>query len=372
LIDEASKDAPPVHDGSSRAAGVASIITAAVLFGLSAPLVKIILGSVGPFYLTGLLYLGSGIGLLIIELARNLSRRLKGQKGSEEAPLSGKDYLYLAGACVCGGMLGPILLTLGLVKIPASTASLFLNVECIFTALIAALVFKEPLDSKVWWALGFMFAGGVVLSIETGSAGVRVSWSVLLVVGACLMWAIDNNLTRPLSDKDPFVIARTKGLVAGIVFIFIAGSLIGEERPALIPLSGTMLTGAFCYGISLILFIYALRYLGAARTGVYFGTAPFIGAIFSILLLSEPVTGKFAASFLLMAAGMLLLTQENHSHLHAHKAISHEHRHSHDSHHLHSHLPEEEGAKVHSHFHAHEELSHQHPHMPDSHHRHTH
>lgn len=360
------------NSGKDKAAaniGVISILGASLLFGISAPLVKILLERIGPVHLTGFLYMGSGIGLVIISVIKWLLR--KENADDEEARLVGSDYLWLLGAVLCGGILGPILLTLGLMKTPASVASLFLNLECIFTAIVAYVIFKEPVDKRIWFAILAMVASGVILSYEPGAERLSLPPGLLLIVGACLMWAIDNNVTRPLSHKDPFVIARTKGLAAGIAFMIIAWA-INEKAPEGLPTLSALVVGAFCYGISLVLFIYSLRYMGAARTGAYFAAAPFIGAIASILALREPVTWRFLASFLCIALGMWLLLREEHGHEHSHETQSHEHRHVHDEHHQHPHPHGVVVAEAHSHPHLHEPLLHAHPHMPDLHHRHDH
>jgi drug/metabolite transporter (DMT)-like permease len=184
------------------------------------------------------------------------------------------------------------------------------------------------------------------------------------------MWALDNNLTRHLSARNPFVIARLKGLCAGCTTL-LAAVVLGYSLPATGAIGFALLLGAFSYGASLVLFVYALRHLGAARTGAFFGTAPFIGGTVALIVLAEPLTWTLGAAGVLMAVGVWLILREAHEHEHAHDDLCHEHLHTHDEHHRHEH-PECEDEERHSHEHAHRMLAHTHAHVPDLHHRHGH
>nr|AUN37374.1 drug/metabolite transporter (DMT) superfamily permease [uncultured bacterium] len=333
-------------------------LAAAALFGASTPLAKLLLGPVSPWLLAGLLYLGSGIGLAIV---RAISR-------TPRAHLQPGEAKWLAGAIVAGGIAGPVLLMWGLARLPASNASLLLNAEGVITALLAWFVFRENFDRRIAIGMALIVAGAVVLSwphhLERGSG--IASASILL---ACLCWAIDNNLTRKVALADASFIAMTKGLTAGIVNTAIAFAL-GSHPPSIPVASFAMAIGFAGYGLSLVLFVVALRDLGTARTGAYFSTAPFIGAAIAIPLLSEPMTMTLAAGGALMAIGVWLHLTERHEHRHTHEPIEHEHEHVHDEHHRHAHDHPVEGAHVHRH--RHEPLTHTHPHFPDAHHRHPH
>lgn len=351
--------------------GILSAVIAAGLFGMSAPLAKMLLGDIPSLRLAGLLYLGSGIGLSLIWVIDYIKNRNTRDETQKEAPLRGKDFLWLSLAILCGGILGPIMLIFGLSGTTGSSAALLLNLEGILTALVAFLFFREAIGKRVWFSILLMVAGGIVISYTPSAAGFRLSTSSLLIVGACLMWALDNNFTRNLSDRDPFSIARIKGLTAGLVST--ALSLLFREPPsAAAPIAGALLLGAFSYGISLVLFIIALRHLGSARTGAYFGLGPFIGAIFAIILLKEPITLSLLLSALLMGIGVWLLLGEEHDHQHTHSEMSHEHSHIHDDHHQHEHFSGYETSEPHSHVHTHLPLTHFHAHTPDLHHRHSH
>jgi len=342
--------------------GAPIALASALLFGASTPLAKALLADLSPFLLAGLLYLGSGIGLLLVG-------RIVGRSG--EAPLRRADLPRLAAVVLAGGVAGPALLMLGLAVTPASTASLLLNLEGVLTIAVAWLVFRENVDLKVGIGAGAILAGAVVLSWQGDVRG--AGWGAFLIAGACLAWAIDNNLTRGLASADPVAIATVKGLVAGTVNVAIALAIASPPAlpsPAVVAAAGVI--GFLGYGVSLALFVLALRHLGAARTGTYFSLAPFVGAVIGIAGFGEPVTLPFAAAAALMLAGLWLHIAERHEHAHVHEAMTHEHRHVHDEHHRHAHGPGDPAGEPHSHVHAHARLVHRHPHYPDLHHRHGH
>lgn len=343
-----------------RGAGFA--LLAAVLFGASTPFAKQLLRGATPQLLAGLLYLGSGLGLAAVWRAWG--------SGRGEAQLSRGDAPWLAGAIAFGGVLGPLLLMLGLTRTPASSASLLLNLEGVFTALLAWFVFRENVDRRIALGMLAIVAGGVVLSWEG-----RVAWGglsgPLLVAGACACWAIDNNLTQKVSAGDPMQIAMLKGLVAGSVNVVLALAL-GANWPTPLHVGAALLLGLLSYGVSLVLFVLALRYLGTARTGAYFSVAPFVGAAVAVAVYHEGATLLLASGAALMALGVWLHLTEQHEHLHVHEALEHEHLHAHDAHHQHAHEPNDPPGEPHTHWHRHEPLAHTHPHYPDIHHRHSH
>jgi drug/metabolite transporter (DMT)-like permease len=345
--------------------GAPLALASAVLFGASTPIAKLLLGDgVNPWLLAGLLYLGSGIGLAAMQLARRLASAPRSQ-----APLRRADLPWLALVVLSGGVAGPVLLMLGLATTPASTASLLLNLEGLATMLIAWTVFRENVDRRILIGALSILAGAVVLSWQGGPSG--LGWGAFLIAGACLAWGIDNNLTRKLSAADPVQITITKGLVAGGANLALALAA-GARLPAPPALAGAAVLGFFAYGVSLVLFVFALRDLGSARTGAYFSTAPFIGATLAVILLSEPVGPRLVAAAFLMGAGLYLHFVERHEHEHQHEALEHDHSHVHDSHHQHAHAPDDPPGEPHTHRHRHARLAHSHPHFPDLHHRHGH
>ncbi|NIJ46728.1 DMT family transporter [Rhizomicrobium electricum] len=345
--------------------GVPLALSSAVLFGASTPFAKLLLGNgIGPWLLAGLLYLGSGIGLGLYGSLRRSAGPV-----STEAPLRRADIPWLALVILCGGVAGPLLLMLGLTRTPASSAALLLNLEGLATMAIAWVVFRENVDRRLLVGAAAILAGAVVLS---WSGGVQpVGWGALFIAGACVAWGIDNNLTRKLSGSDPVQIAAVKGLVAGTVNFALAVAS-GASLPAVLPLAGAAMIGLLGYGVSLVLFVLALRHLGSARTGAYFSMAPFIGAALAVGMLAEPVSLRLGIAAVLMGIGLWLHLTERHDHEHTHEEMEHEHRHVHDAHHQHAHTDADPPGEPHTHRHKHAPLVHTHPHYPDLHHRHNH
>ncbi len=344
------------------APGVASALGAALLFGAGTPLAKRLLQGVDPWVLAGLLYLGSGLGLGAWRLLRRAPR----------VRLARAELAWFAAAVGFGGVLGPVLLMLGLRGMPASGAALLLNAESVFTALLAWFVFRENFDRRIALGMLAIVAGATLL----GGTGAGARWSLhelapaALVLGACLAWGIDNNLTRKVSLADATWVASVKGLAAGGVNLLLAlGS--GAALPSLPVAGAAMLVGLLAYGVSLSLFVVALRHLGSARTGAYFSVAPFFGALLAVLMgdaLSLPLAGAAA----LMGLGVWLHLSERHEHVHTHEVMEHEHEHVHDEHHQHEHEPPVPAGLRHTHMHRHAALTHGHAHVPDVHHRHEH
>jgi drug/metabolite transporter (DMT)-like permease len=339
-------------------------LLSAALFGASTPLAKALLGEVAPLMLAGLLYLGSGVGLAAWSAARRFI-------GTERASgMSAGDWPWLGAAILCGGIAAPALLMHGLQRVPGSSASLLLNLEAVFTASIAWIVFRENVDRRIFLGMAAIVAGGVVLSWgeaprTDGAAG------VLLIAAACLCWALDNNLTRRVSAGDAVTLAALKGLVAGAVNLALALGQ-GASLPAAAPLAEAAALGFVGYGISLVLFILALRDLGTARTGAYFSVAPFFGAALALVFLGEQVGPGFWLAAALMGVGVWLHVSERHEHEHVHEPLLHSHEHVHDEHHQHAHGSASDGHEPHSHEHRHSAMRHRHPHYPDLHHRHGH
>jgi drug/metabolite transporter (DMT)-like permease len=337
-----------------------------VLFGTSTPLAKILLGELSPLLLAGLLYAGSGIGLGMI-----LAIRLAMSRAADELTLPRRrEWGWLAAAIFFGGVLGPALLMFGLAVTAASTASLLLNVEGVLTALLAWFVFRENFDRRIALGMAAIIAGGVALAWNPGNA-FHATRGFLLIVAACLCWAIDNNLTRKVSASDAMAVACLKGLAAGVVNVSLA-LFAGQSLPPLATSLPAMLVGLLGYGVSLVLFVVALRHLGTARAGAYFSVAPFFGAALALLIQREPVTAQLVVAASLMGAGVWLHATERHEHEHRHEAEDHDHAHVHDVHHQHAHAFEWDGKEPHQHPHHHGVLVHSHPHFPDVDHRHSH
>jgi drug/metabolite transporter (DMT)-like permease len=344
--------------------GILAALTAAVLFGLSTPIAKRLVGETSPLLLAGILYAGSGVGLSLL-----LAVRAMRPGRTRIVRPRGADVIWLLGAIAFGGAIGPYLLMDGLQMTDSASASLILNLEGVFTALLAWFAFKENFDRRIAIGMALIVAGGVVLS--TGSA-VRAGGIVgpLAITAACLAWAIDNNLTRKVSINDAMLIACIKGLVAGSISIALA-LIFGAKIPAIETVIRAGLLGFVGYGLSLTLFVIALRNLGTARTGAYFSLAPFIGAALAVAL-GAPFTATLLLAVLFMGMGLWLHITEDHAHLHYHSSVVHEHWHVHDEHHQHQHPDGSCEPEAHSHVHVHEPIEHAHPHYPDVHHRHEH
>ncbi len=352
----------PNNERSHLLPGVPLALASAFLFGASTPFSKLLLSQIDPQMLAGLLYLAAGLGLAAV----HLGRAAIGLPGVE-APLRRSDLPWLATITIFGGLLGPLLLMLGLARTEAASAALLLNLEGLATMAIAWLWFHENVDRRLLFGALAILAGAVIISGEGN--GIVLDFGAMLVAAACLAWGIDNNVTRKLSSSDPVMIAMIKGLAAGSVNVALAFQR-GTAAPPLSYVAGAGIIGFLGIGVSLVLFVLALRHLGTARTGAYFSLAPFIGASTAILLLHDPLTPKLVVSACLMGVGLWIHLSERHEHVHVHEALEHEHSHVHDAHHQHEH----DGPSVepHSHWHRHDPLTHAHPHYPDLHHRHLH
>ncbi|MCE2563645.1 DMT family transporter [Komagataeibacter sp. FNDCF1] len=345
--------------------GLGLALLSAVLFGVSTPFAKLLLGGMSPQMAAGLLYLGSGFGLAAVLGARTMFRLPM----HDEAPLTRRDLPWLLGVVATGGIGGPLLLMLGLARTDAASASLLLNVESIATLLIAWVIFRENVDRRLLVGAVCIILGAGVLSWQGRAV---LSPGALYIVGACLCWGIDNNLSGRLSAVDPVRIAMLKGLVAGGVNMGLALVFQHAGLPAPALMAGAMTVGFAGYGISLVAFMLGLRHLGAARTGAYFAMAPYVGAVVSLIVFGVQDPGRLVVAGIFMGIGLWLHLSERHDHEHVHEEMEHVHRHVHDEHHQHRHAHDDPPGEPHTHRHVHTRLVHSHPHYPDLHHRHSH
>ena len=335
-------------------------LLAAIFFGASAPIAKLLLGNTAPIFLAAFLYIGSGTGIALVKLTQRMRSK------EVEAGIKPPDIKWLAGAIISGGILAPIVLMISLQNTPASTASLLLNFEGVGTTLIALLFFKEAIGRRAWTAIIVITLASVFLSTDFKS-GFGLSLGALGIILACVLWGADNNFTRNISGKDPLAIVAWKGLVAG-TFSFLLAWFLGNPFPAVKTILGTLILGFVSYGLSTMLFIRSMRGLVAARTSALYGTAPLAGVLLSIVIFGEFPSFLFIIAAILMIGGALLLINEQHGHSHVHTALFHEHSHkSADPAHGHDEVEE-----VHAHEHEHPAEEHEHDHMPDIHHRHGH
>lgn len=342
------------------------VVLAAALFGATAPLCKLLLGDAAPLPLAALLYLGSGVGLA----AWMALRRLIGGSRPRGLGLRRTDWPVLGGAVVAGGVLAPVLFLVGLSHTAASTASLLLNLEMVFTALLAWMLFREGFEGRVAWGLAVVLAGCLLLGWPEG--GLQ-AWGAgaLPIAGACLCWGLDNNLTQRLADRDPVQIAAVKGLVGGTANALL-GFVLGQSFPPAAAFSAALLVGLCGYGLSLVLFVVSLGRIGTARTVGVFSAAPFVGTCLSLLILGEAPSLSLFLAAMILVVGLIIVLGGRHAHAHTHEAAVHAHRHYHDEHHRHRHDGSEAADEPHDHPHSHDPLEHVHPHYPDTHHRHDH
>jgi drug/metabolite transporter (DMT)-like permease len=348
-------------------AAVLAALASAALFGVSTPAAKALLGVVDPMILAGLFYCGAGIGIAML---RALAAPILNAPAARQQPLARRDYGWLAGAIALGGVAGPVLLMLGLSRTPAATASLLLTMEGAATALLAWFVFHENFDRRIALGMACLVAGAAMMS-WSGTPTIESLAGPLAIIAACIAWGIDNNLTRKVSLADPLQIVQLKGLIAGPVNLLL-GLWAGGSLPSVLEILVGGLVGFVCYGLSLALFVVALRHLGAARSGAYFSTAPFIGAATAVVASQQPLTIQLVAAGALMAVGVWLHVTDRHAHTHTHARMVHAHAHTHDEHHRHTHGPQDPPGEPHTHAHEHEALTHSHAHVPDMHHDHRH
>lgn len=335
-------------------------LLSAALFGISPVLAKALIGGMSPVLMAGILYLSSGVSLLGWHPKKSFL---------EIRDLKVQSKWKLFGATIVGGIIAPLFLTFGISRGSAFEVSLLLNLETVATTVIAALIFKEHVSRRLWVGKILLVSGAILLAIRPDAENVFSSAS-LLVLGACLFWGLDNNLTRDLEELSPSVLAGTKGLIAGLFNVTLA-VLMGQGRATLSQVIGSSLLGAVSYGASLVLFVLALRRLGSSRTSTYFAVGPFIGMLAAVAFLGERPSPIQWLSSVFMALGILVLIRERHEHEHIHEEMTHSHGHIHDLHHEHEHNGTE-GAEPHEHVHTHKPLVHTHVHLPDIHHRHGH
>lgn len=331
---------------------------AAAAFGASAPIAKRLVGDIRPQLLAGLLYTGALVALLLVR-----------RPATAEASIRRGDWPTLAGVTIAGGVVAPVLMLLGLQRVSGVAGSLLLNLEAVLTVTLAVAVFGEHLGRRSWAGAATIVGGGCVLTIANGRGGRVDTLGALLLLGACACWAVDNNLTQRISDRDPFAIVRVKAAVSATVNV-VLGFALGASIPSPGLIVGAMVLGSVAYGFSIVLDAYALRSIGAARESALFATGPFFGALLAVPLLDERLGWHEAVAATLMAGGVALMVFERHLHVHTHLPTEHEHRHRHDDgHHDHVHV---DPIGWHSHRHTHELVTHAHDHVSDLEHRHEH
>ncbi len=347
----------------------AEVVLAAVAFAASVPVSKLLLAGATPLALSGAVYMSAGILCAILVLCS----RKPTPAGGDTRGIRGTEWAWLAGAVGSGAVLAPLMLFVGLKQVSGHAAGLLLNFEAVFTVGLGVLFSGEHLGRRGWLGAIAIVAGAVLLSIQAGDAGSGNRWTgIALLVGACALWGLDNNLTQRVSLRDARQIVAVKGLTGGMTSLLLAAAFTGFGDWSWLRLLAAALMGAVSFGFSIVLFVRGLRRLGVLQTGMLFALAPGFAAVLSWIFLREPiaVTGLFALGA--MTAGALLLATDRHEHRHSHEALAHAHAHEHDEHHQHDHTPEQLAQSPHAHAHRHEPLVHAHGHVHDIHHRHRH
>ena len=345
-----------------RVSAILAILSAA-LFGAATPLSKALLGSIGPFTLAGLLYLGAGLALSPWAL-RGLATRV--------GALDSRNRLYVLGSVIAGGIAGPVLLLFGLRAASSSSVSLWLNMELVATAILGHFVFRDAMTRRGALAAVGILVASVLLSFEGGTSTMMAG---LLVAGACVAWGFDNHFTALIDGLSPEASTFIKGVAAGAVNLTIG--LVFEGRAEIGPasLGGALAIGALSYGASIVLYIASAQGLGASRAQLFFSSAPLFGLGIAATMLGEEPTVARVAALGLMGLSWALLLGDRHAHDHVHHMAVHTHWHRHgEGHHDHEHEPLTLAARVfgHGHEHGHDESEHRHPHVSDIHHRHEH
>lgn len=338
-------------------------VIAAVLYGISAPVSKLLLTRIPPTLMASLLYLGAGFGMLVLNSYKSVRH-----KGIIEAKITSKELPYVAGMILLD-IAAPILLMFGLTMTTSENAALLNNFEIVATSLIAMLIFKEAVGKRMWLSIVLITISSIVLTIKDFN-GFTFSTGSVFVLMACICWGLENNCTRKLSMKDPKQIVVVKGFGSGTVSLIIS-LIAGQYSNNIMFILLTMLLGFVAYGLSIFFYIHAQRELGAARSSIYYSAAPFIGVFVSWIVFRDGLKVNFLFALVIMLIGTYFAVSELHKHMHVHEIVSHEHMHNHmDRHHTHTHVDGFTGE--HSHPHTHEEVIHNHAHTPDLHHDHNH
>lgn len=282
--------------------GIFFAVIAAALYAINAPFSKLLLDYMSPTFMAGFLYLGAGVGMLIVALVRKVLRY-----ENNEEKFTVRELPYTV-AMIALDIMAPIFLLLGLSYTTAANASLLNNFEIVATAVIAFAVFKERVSGRLFWGILFVTLSCALLSFEDMS-GLDFSVGSLFVLLACVCWGIENNCTRKLSSKDPLKIVLLKGIFSGLGSVVIALCL-REQITAWWSIIAVLAVGFVAYGLSIFFYVYAQRLLGAARTGAYYAVAPFIGTLLSLVIFKEIPQFNYYIALVIMAAGAWLCAKD--------------------------------------------------------------
>ncbi|ACL15412.1 DMT family transporter [Methanosphaerula palustris] len=287
--------------GLQRRAVIQALLSAS-FFGATIPLSKLFLEDVGPLQVSGLLYSGGGVTLLVWTVLLFLGGKIPADRWIRKT-----DLPWLSGAVLVGGVTAPVVLMIALTVTPAATASLLLTTEGIATALLATLFFSEQIRRPIWAGIACIAGANILLSLESEN-GWGISFGALGVVLACLLWGLDNNLTRRVAMRNPQMVGAVKATVAGGSALLLSWA-VHEPSAGLLAIGALLLMGGLCYGFSIVLFISAVRTIGASRTAAFFGVGPFAGALVSFLLFQTAPTLPLLIALPLLITGTLLIAR---------------------------------------------------------------
>ena len=287
---------------NSIGAGILLAVLAAALYAINAPFSKILLDYMPSTLMAGFLYLGAGLGMVVIAGIRKLRKTDR-----QELKLTRKELPYTV-AMILLDIAAPICLLLGLRSTTSANASLLNNFEIVATALIALFVFKEQISPRLWLGIVFVTLSCAVLSFEDMTS-LQFSGGSLFILLACVCWGIENNCTRMLSSKDPLQIVLLKGIFSGLGSVII-GLCIGERITVWWSIPAVLSVGLVAYGMSIYVYVYAQRQIGAARTSAYYAIAPFIGVLLSLIIFRNALSLAFWAAVALMAVGAWLASSD--------------------------------------------------------------
>ena len=273
--------------------GYVGAITSAIFFGMAATLNKIILEDIHPLIVAGLIYFIAGILLFCVRLSplQNLVLSIMETPTKTETVIARRDFEILAIVILSGAIIAPFLFLYGLNETTAVNASLLSNTEALFTVLIAFLFLKERGTSKDYIGILLIVIGAIFVTTNAEFQKLTLTRGVFgnaLIVGACLFWGIDNNLSRLVSKKrDLVLITALKCSIGGGALLLLSISLKLDFQIPLFSIPYLFSVGAFSIGFSILFFLFALREIGSMKTGIIFSTSSIFGAAFAFIMLKE-------------------------------------------------------------------------------------
>lgn len=284
--------------------GALFAVIAAIFYAFVSPFSKLLNEHISPFFGASLLYVGTFLVALIVFIVRLFTK----YKDKEEK-LSKKDipYLLLAAFFHTGAS---IFLLLGLQTISSTNASLLTSLEIISTSIFAYFFFKEKISKFLWIAIIFIFISVVLISLGD-LTNLTFNIGVIYCLISPICFGLANNFQKKISHKDPIISIGAMGIFGFVVTFIIA--LISKESISLLPYGfAQMGVGVLSYGVALILFILAERYIGASKTSAYFSIYPFIAITLSLIIFQDIPYFTFYIGLGLLLIGYIMLFIDSH------------------------------------------------------------